>query len=566
DLTEDEKVKLPLYMFDVQGDPKYDWNFTSVPQPNLAGLQVRQARGKMLGGSSGINYMQFTVASRQDLDDWETLGNDGWGYDSLKDYYKKFENFQGARPEINALDIDDYIVPGEHGASGPVNTSFSPFYTPIQQAWTPTLRALGLQPDGDPRDGLAQGGYTNAMFQSVGNAQRCFAGNAYWKPFAQRPNLHVITEALVNNVVFAEKKKNESSSKEELLEAIGLNFTVAGKSYVVNATREVIVSGGAVKSPQMLELSGIGDAKLLEKHGIETLVDNANVGENFQDHPQCGVPYIPNEGEPSFDDLYNDTLRAKWTEVYKKNNTGMLTSGITQTAQLSWAQILSADRQGRPAELVAKLYKPDNITTPGLREQLDLQVRKIVDPKQNNVQTGTLPGLGARPTKPELAYSNAYIGGFVAHPLSRGSVHIRSGSAEDDPDLDPKYLSHPLDYEMLKDLVLFNMNISTTAPMSTHLQRNGTRHPAPLDVLNETTVRGLIDRGFGTSWHIIGSCSMLPRDKGGVVDARLRVYGTANLRVVDASIAPLHVRGNTGSLTYAIAEKAADLIKEDITY
>ncbi|KAI9679925.1 MAG: hypothetical protein M1817_004940 [Caeruleum heppii] len=555
DLTNDTKVKLPLYMFDMQGNPKYDWNFSSVPQADLDGLRVSQARGKMLGGSSGINYMQFTVASRSDLDDWETLGNSGWNYESLAPYYKKFEHFQGARPEINRLDIDDYIVPSVHGDDGPIATSFSPYYTNIQLAWTPTLRALGLQPNGDPRDGVSLGGYTNPMFMSRNTAQRSFAGNEYYQPFKERPNLHVITGALVSNVIFDRNRDSE-------LTAVGLNFTVDGKSYIANATKEVIVSGGTMKSPQMLELSGIGDSKILKKFGIETLIDNPNVGENFQDHPQCGVPFVPNDGETTFDQLYNDTLREYWTRVYETNQTGMLTSGITQTAQLSWRQILSADKKDRPAEVVRRLYNSKKETKPGLKEQRDLQVRKIVDENEQNFQTGTLPGIGTKP-KPGQENKVMYIGGFVAHPLSRGFVHIKSADPNDDPEFDPRYLSHPLDYEMLKDAVLFNMNISTTAPMSTLLKGNGTVHPPSLPVLNESTVKGLINTGFGTSWHILGSCAMMPKDKGGVVDAKLKVYGTKNLRVVDASIAPLQVRGNTCSLTYAIAEKAADIIKDD---
>lgn len=255
-------------------------------QEALEGLRVLQNHGKMLAGSSGINFMQFTFASRADLDDWEVLGNTGWDYDSMAPYYRKFENFQGARPEQESVGLNSFINENVHGYGGPINASFSPGYTPIQAAWPETMANMGLAPNGDPRDGVSLGGYTNPMVMTRGTSQRSFAGNSYWKPFATRPNLHTITGALVNNIIF-------SSDRTGDLVATGLNFTANNQSFIANASREVIISGGTMKSPQMLELSGIGDAKLLESFGIETLIDNPNVGENLQDHHSAGYHSSP---------------------------------------------------------------------------------------------------------------------------------------------------------------------------------------------------------------------------------------------------------------------------------
>lgn len=510
----------------------------------------------MLGGSSGINYMQFTFASRTDLDDWEKLGNTGWNYESMAPYYKKFENFQAPGPNIDSLGINHaYINEAVHGHGGPINASLTPFYTPIQQAWTPTLANLGLAPNGDPRDGVSLGGYTNPMVMTIGKAQRSFAGNSYWKPYAHRPNLHTITKAVVQNIVFS------SNSTGDLV-ATGLNFTVDGESYIANSTKEVIVSGGTMKSPQILELSGIGDAQLLNSFGIKTLIDNPNVGENLQDHPQCGVPFVPNQGELTFDELYDEKRNAFWTQVYEQNHTGLLAGGISQTAQLSWTQILGPENLTRPSEMVAKHYNGSE-GRPGLKAQLDLTAKKLLDPNEQAVQTGVLAGHGGKPN-PGEENKYAWIGGFVTHPFSRGYIHIKSKDAADDPSFDPRYLSHPLDFEVLKDLQFFSLNISTMPPMSHHLQGNGTVLVPPLKEINDETVKDLINAGFITGWHVVGSCAMMPRDQGGVVDPRLKVYGTKNVRVIDASIVPLHVRGNTVSLTYAIAEKAADLIKQDL--
>ncbi|KAL8695818.1 MAG: hypothetical protein Q9224_003138 [Gallowayella concinna] len=556
DLTNDTKVTTPLYMFDMLGDPKYDWGFLSEPQEALDGLRVAQGRGKMLGGSSGINYMQFTFASRTDLDDWELLGNTGWNYESMAPYYKKFENFQGARPEQESLGLNSFINEDVHGHGGPINASISPGYIPIQAAWPETMANLGLAPNGDPRDGVSLGGYTNPMVMTRGKSQRSFAGNSYWKPFATRPNLHTVTRAVVRNIVF-------SSDKSGDLVATGLNFTANNRSFIANAKREVIISGGTMKSPQMLELSGIGDRQLLSSLNIDTLIDNPNVGENLQDHPQCGVPFVPNDGELTFDDIFDEERNAFWTKIYQENGTGILAGGVSQTAQLSWPQILDADKQNRPKELVAKYYNGSSTgLRPGVKAQLDLTAKKLLDPNEQAVQTGASAG-GSRPA-PGQANKNAFIGGFVAHPFSRGYVHINTTDPNDDPKFDPRYLSHPLDYEVLADLQYFNYKAATTPPLSTHLKGNGTVLGGSLTELNETSVRDLINVGFITGWHVVGTCAMLPRDQGGVVDTRLKVYGTKNVRVVDASITPLHVRGNTVSLTYAIAEKAADIIKADM--
>ncbi|KAG7007367.1 mitochondrial genome maintenance protein [Physcia stellaris] len=398
----------------------------------------------MLGGSSGINFMQFTFALRTDLDDWENLGNTGCNYESLAPYYKKYEKFQGASPLVKGLGITVFIDEAAHGYGGPVDASFTPFYTPVRAAWPSTLASLGLALNGDPRDGVSQGGYTNPMVLTLGTSQRSFAGFSYWKPYATRPNLHTATQAIVPN----------------------------SASFIVNATKEFIISGGTMKSPQMLELSGISGVKLLGSFGIETLVENPNAGENLQDHPQ----------------------NAFWRKIFHENGTGLLAGGVSQTAQLSWPQILGPDKKNRPAELVAKYFNSSANLRPGLRAQLDL--KKPLDPNEQAVQTSGTAGHGSRP-KPGEENKLAFIGGFVAHPL---------------------------DFEVLKDLQYFSLNISTTPPMSTHLKGNGKVLVPLLTDMNDETVRDLINARFVSGWHVVGTCAMMPRDLGGVVDSSIEGF------------------------------------------
>ncbi|KAL9033420.1 MAG: hypothetical protein Q9180_005953 [Flavoplaca navasiana] len=248
----------------------------------------------MLGGSSGINYRRLVFALRVDLDDWEVLSNTGWNYESMAPYYRKFEIFQVARPEQEAAGLNSFINENAQGR----------WYFVVG-------RRSGVSPAID-----------------IG------------KPFASRPNLHTVTGAVVDNIIF-------SSDTTGDLVATELNFTANNQSFIANASREVIISGGMIKSPQMLELSDIGDAKLLESSGIETLIDNPHVGENLQDHPQCKVPSIPAEGELTFDDVYNGNWTAFWTNLYQEKGKGQLARLVVSPIQRSFHGTRSSHKNSK---------------------------------------------------------------------------------------------------------------------------------------------------------------------------------------------------------------------------
>ena len=510
--------------------------------------------------------MQFTFASKRDFDDWQVLGNEGWNYAGIAPYYKKMENFQGIPPELKDAQLDAQISqPLVHGAGGPINSSIPKYQLPVQEDWLPTLESMGLKASpGDPRDGVSLGAHNNPMTSTRSTSVRSHAGNSYWQPFAHRPNLHVVTNAVVSNIVF-----NGKASGGNNLTATGLNFTSNGKSYIANASSEVILSGGTMQSPQMLELSGIGNKTILENLGIDVLYENPNVGENLQDHPQNVMNYVLNEGEQVQDDVHNATLYAKWLEIYKINGSGLMSSGISNTAQLSWPTILKyrpGNYATRPQELVAEFYNSTYQSTlsKGLKAQLDLVTQRIVDPNEQAVQISIAATNGKYPGPGEDRVAGS--GGFVCHALSRGSIHITSRDPTAHAAFNPRYLSNQLDYEMLKDVMYFSLNISSRSPMKDHFQHlpdgKPLMHPNDFQ-LNATSEDMFLRKNMSTGWHIVGSNPMLPKDMGGVVSPKLLVYGTRNVRVIDASIVPLHVRGNTVSLTYAIAEKGADIIKQD---
>ncbi|KAF7510892.1 hypothetical protein GJ744_005722 [Endocarpon pusillum] len=343
---DDSKILTPLDLFLLFNNPQHDWAYNSTPQVNLNDWVVTQARGKGLGGSSSINFQALTFASRNDIDDWKRLGNDGWSYNDLVPYYKKFEDYQPPPSDVAKDASAEYINASANGDGGPIRGSFAPFYNDIQKAWTPTYQNLGIGADGDMRDGIALGGYTNRMSQNQEDHTRSYAGNRYYKPNAREPGLKLPTEARVNNIIF-NKKTNGG-----FLTAIGLNFTVNGKHYIVNTKKEVIISAGTIESPKILELSGIGNPQILDKYGVPVLLANKAVGENLQDHPQLGVTNQVNDGVITQDQYFNKTYQDAARILYETNRTGPLTSVVTQHAPLSWAQMLSPDKKNRPQDMV----------------------------------------------------------------------------------------------------------------------------------------------------------------------------------------------------------------------
>lgn len=221
--------------------------------------------------------MMFSHPSKQDLDNWVELGNEGWGWDDMAPYFRKFEKFNP--PTVNASKIFDssYIDPLLRGADGPLQISFCENDLDwLQQTWPETCRNLGYPEPKDPRSGSALGGFNQLTTVDPKGATRSYAATAFYAPNASRANLRVITDALVSKVVL-EKSANK-------LTATGVEFIANGQAHVAQATKEVVVCGGVINSPQILELSGIGARSVLERSGVEVLLNNSNVGENLQDH------------------------------------------------------------------------------------------------------------------------------------------------------------------------------------------------------------------------------------------------------------------------------------------
>jgi choline dehydrogenase-like flavoprotein len=553
-------------------NPEYDWGHKTVVQRGLKNKKpLDQSRGKGLGGSSGINYQMYNRGHISDYDAWAALGNPGWDFKSLLPYFKKHENFSD--PSLyaskNNIPLETTYDPSFHGTAGPIHTSFSTWRLPQEKEWIEASAKLGKR-FGSPKDGWS--GDHIGTFHSLssidrsggpGEGTRSYSVTGYLLPNAQRPNLHVLTEALVTKLVLEKGKPAVT----------GLEFEHGGKKHVVNVKKEVVLSAGVYKTPQILELSGIGNPDVLKKAGVECLVANPRVGENLQDHPATGIGLELIDGQKSLDMLQDPATLEAAQKEYMATRTGPLSSGGSATGFIALADICSKDE-------ISSIQKRilDSIKGQG-QEGLLPSAKKLIAEDYASHDDGSIQIvlLPAALNLSDVSSQKSFFAGdlnvkarggqgfalasCLARPVSAGSVHISSSDPNQDPDIDPAYLLEDVDAEILARGLQIAMKMAETSPLKELLK--GRYWPGPeVDI---GTLEGLVEYVKGhttTEYHPMSSCSMGKQGEG-AVDGRLRVWGVKGVRVVDASAIPLQVSGNIQSAVYALAEKGCDLIKED---
>ncbi|KAF2092467.1 alcohol oxidase [Rhizodiscina lignyota] len=568
DRKDDLSVDAPGLFMTLFEQDKYDWQFQTVQQKLADGRVHGWARGKGLGGSSALNTMMWSHPSRRDLDNWVTLGNEGWGWDDLTPYFRKTEAFH--LPDLSVYE-SHYLQPDLHGTNGPVQVCLpQQGGSWVAKMWPDTVKALGYPKATDPRSGSALGGFNQLVSVDPKTSTRSYAVSAYYAPVSGRPNLHVITDAIVTRILFAQQLG------EEDIVADGVEFIVGRNKYTARS-KNVIVCAGSVQSPQVLELSGIGNPEILAKAKIETKIPNVNVGENLQDHLFMAIGWEVADGVETFESLRDPAMIEAMVKEYAESRTGVLATSVTSTAFVSYAGLGSFSTHEELEKNVHETAAEPAQGTQLPQAQLDLISAQLADPTQAAVQVVPMPA-GADMSKSNTSggitkhsWPGAYvtIGIATTRPFSRGSVHISSPSASDKPRIDPEYLSHPMDVEVLARAGMHVQQYADTEPFASYLKDDGKGGKALMpgtrkfDSLDDAKEHARTNSA--TEYHPIGTCSMLPRKDGGVVGTDLRVYGTANVRVCDASIFPLHVQGNIQSLVYAVVEKAAEMIKKEIT-
>ena len=395
--------------------------------------------------------------------------------------------------------------------------------------------------------------------------ERSHAGSAYYAPVSHRPNLHVITKAMVEKVIFDHEGIDRPI-------ATGVQYAHDGATHIASARNEVVLCAGVFQSAQLLEVSGIGSTAILKSCNIHVLVDNPNVGENLQDHPMTGVCYEVVDGLATADMARDPQVIQKAMEAYDKHRDGPLSSTAHSIACLPMMDFLSEKGQVELTHLLDSYLKPqEGIKPVPSRASQYESIRSILE---NSDEGSIIIGLGGSqiqfdkgPQKDIFAF--AHPGNYMlfmlalTNPFSRGTVHIKSSSVLDQPTIDPQYMSHPLDLEVLARYFMYLPTIFGTEPLASLVKPNGRVLPIGTDISTLEKAKEHCKRNLITNNHPCGTCAMMSQELGGVVDSRLRVYGVDRLRVVDASIFPLIPRGNIQSSVYAVAERAAHLMLED---
>ncbi|ALM52554.1 GMC family oxidoreductase [Halomonas huangheensis] len=473
-----------------------NWAFKTVPQPGMNGRRGYQPRGRCLGGSSAINAMLYVRGHRADYDDWADLGNEGWDWESVLPYFRKAEN------NVRGASV-------VHGGDGPLQVADQEQPRPISRAFIDAAASLQIPETNDFNAGDNEGvGYfqVTQFHEGKHKGERCSAAHGYLSPITgTRPNLTVITQAHATRILFEGKR------------AFGLVYTRNGEEQRIKARREVILAGGAFGSPQLLQLSGVGRPEDIQPHGIEMVHELTGVGQNLQDH---------------FD----------YIQAYKTKDTNLFGFGIQGGMRLlshipRWSRHGNGMIASPIGEAGAFLKTDPSLDRPDIQLHF---VAAIVDDHARNLHWG-------------YGYS---VHVCQLQPWSRGSVFLESADPHAAPGINPNFLDDPRDLDVMIRGARLTREIMHASPLVEYKsQELFGIHDSMTDAEWEANIRARGD----TIYHPIGTCRM-GRDEMAVVDSELRVHGLEGLRVVDASVMPKLVSGNTNAPTIMIAEKAADMI------
>ncbi len=487
-------IHIPVGYFKTIKNPALNWMYRTRPDPGMNNREINWPRGKTLGGSSSINGLLYVRGQPQDYDNWRQMGNSGWGWDDVLPYFRRSENWEAGEDEWR-------------GGDGPLHVTRSNKSWKIVDAWVDAARSAGF-PYNDDYNGATQEGV--GYFQlTARNGLRCSTAKAYLKPVRSRKNLAILTNFQVRNIDLREGK------------AVGICGERKGSKITLRARKEVILSAGAIGSPQILMLSGLGSGEELTRHGITVHRELGGVGRNLQDHLQarpvykCSVPTI---------------------------NTR--TRGLFNQARIGLTYALT---RGGPMTMAASLGTGYLKTRPEL-ETPDIQFH-IQPFSADNPTTGT-------------DNFDAFTASVLQlRPESTGEIRLASGNFRDHPLIHPNYLSSPRDQQTIVEGIRVARRICRQDPVKSLI----TEEHAPGRHICDEDEDGLLEWARNTAttiYHPTGTCKM-GQDAMAVVDERLRVHGVGNLRVADASIMPFIVSGNTNAPTIMIGEKASDMILED---
>lgn len=473
-----------------------NYAYQTVPQPGLGGRRGYQPRGKTLGGSSSINAMLYVRGHRSDYEHWAGQGNAGWSYAEVLPYFRRAEG------------CELFLGDPYHGNHGPLGVTYPRHSSPLNALFLQACSQHGIAPTADYNGAQQEGSFPYQVTHR--NGERCSAAKAYLTPNMARPNLKVVTHATTTRVLLEGKR------------AVGVEYLHGNVRCQVRARSEVVLSGGAFGSPQLLLLSGIGPGAELQRHGIAAQHVLPGVGQNLQDHIDYVQTYRTRANGDTFGVSATGGLHiAKAVREWRKLRSGMVSSTY--------------------AEAGAFFRSAPEIAVPDLQLVF---VLAIVDDHARKLRFGH--GFSSHVT--------------VLRPHSRGNVGLQDNDPRSAPRIDPRFLSDERDLELLATGAQKQQAILESAPFDAI--RGKMLYPVQRD--DRAALKADIRRRADTQYHPVGTCKMGPAsDALAVVDERLRVHGIAGLRVADASIMPTLVGGNTNAPSIMIGEKAADMLRAD---
>jgi choline dehydrogenase len=489
------KIHVPAGYYWTMYDPRFSWCYETEAVPGSAGRKMVWPRGKVLGGSSSINGLLYVRGQKEDYDHWRQLGNTGWSWDDVLPYFRKAEDNERGGNEA-------------HGAGGPLKVSDIHGRRPISEALHQAAVDAGFPANPDFNDGDQDG---VGFFQTTSrNGRRCSAAVGYLKAARGRTNLRIVTDALASRILIEEGR------------AVGVTWHEGEREVSARADAEVVVCGGAINSPQLLQVSGIGPGALLRDIGVTPLVDLPGVGENLQDHYQSRLVH-----ECKARMSMNDDVSSWW----RKARVGLqfLTS---RSGPLS----VSAGEVGVFARTRPELATPD-------------------------VQFHFIAFSADRPMEGLLHdYSGVTFSVCQLRPESRGYVRARAADGRTRPAIQPNFLDAEVDRRTMVEGLKIGRRITAQDAFARHVKREAL--PGP-DVQSDDELLAYIRETGATIYHPSGTCKM-GQDPMAVVDERLRVRGIAGLRVADCSIMPTVISGNTNAPAIMIGEKCAAMMQEDL--
>ncbi|HUE48739.1 MAG TPA: GMC family oxidoreductase N-terminal domain-containing protein [Steroidobacteraceae bacterium] len=494
-------IQVPIGYGRTFNDPRFNWMYQAQPDPALDNRSAFWPRGKVLGGSSSINAMVYVRGQPVDYDDWRAAGNPGWSFSELLPYFKKLEDHAWGPSEF-------------HGAGGPVHVSdVSASVHPLCTTFLEACTSVGIAHTRDFNGAQAEG--AGLWHVTIKDGVRVSSANAYLRPVRRRANLDVRLRAHATRVLFSGSR------------AVGVEYLRGGTRQQAHARLEVLLAAGAINSPQLLELSGVGDAQLLRQLHIPVIADSPAVGRGLQDH--LAVSYFYRSRVPTLNDQLAPLLgKVKAALRYALGRRGPLAMSVNQAG----AFLRSRTELTRPNLHI--YFNPASYST------------STVGPRRRLLNPDPFPGF--------LMSFN------TCRPTSRGTIHIRSSDPLASPAIVPNSLTTEADLRDVCDgaRVVRRLAAAPALAAVTESEREpGAQVQADAEVLAD------FRRRAGSVFHACGTCAMGAETRTSVVDPRLRVRGVSGLRVVDAAVFPNISSGNTNAPTLMVAEKGADLILED---